>query len=87
MVTTFYRNTHLSKELNLLMSEIGLFYDNRFAWISRWNLDWKIVEMRAYLDSFLVNKAITENESGQSNYTMLRTALIPGPMGLGCKAT
>ena len=54
----------LGNLLSVLMSPIGILYDNRFAWISRWNLDWKIVEMNAYLYSFLVNKVITENESG-----------------------
>lgn len=63
---------------------LGLLYDNRFAWISRWNTDWKIVEMRAYLDSYLIYQALAQNELGQYNYTMERTALVPGPVGVGC---
>jgi hypothetical protein len=66
---------------------IGDYYDNRFSWNSRWSKYWKLIEMRAYFDSFLVNKVLTEYESGQYNYTMVRTALVPGPVGLSCKTT
>lgn len=45
-----------------------------------------IVEVRAWLDSALVYKAITENESPEYTYTDQRTALEPGPVGVGCAA-
>ncbi|MCJ1454276.1 hypothetical protein MMC28_004628 [Mycoblastus sanguinarius] len=62
----------------------GLKYDNRFNWVTRWNTDGIIVEVRAWLDSALVYKAITENESPEYTYTDQRTALEPGPVGVGC---
>lgn len=63
---------------------IGLKYDNRFNWVTRWNTEGIIVEVRAWLDSALVHKAITENESPEYTYTDQRTALQPGPVGVGC---
>lgn len=63
---------------------IGLKYDNRFNWVTRWNTEGIIVEVRAWLDSALVYKAITENESPEYTYTDQRTALEPGPVGVGC---
>jgi len=45
------------------------------------------VEVRAYLDSALVAKAITENESGEYTYTDQKNLLIPGPVGIGCTTT
>ncbi len=40
----------------------GLKFDNTYAWVTRWNKDAKIVQVRAYLDSALVKQAIEENE-------------------------
>lgn len=40
----------------------GLKFDNTYAWVTRWNKDGKIVQVRAYLDSALVKQAIEENE-------------------------
>ena len=71
-----------NKELTSLM--IGLKYDNTFMWVTRWNTEGIIVEVRAWLDSALVYKAITENESPEYTYTDQRTALEPGPVGVGC---
>lgn len=71
-----------NKELTSFM--IGLKYDNRFMWVTRWNTEGIIVEVRAWLDSALVYKAITENESPEYTYTDQRTALEPGPVGVGC---
>jgi hypothetical protein len=68
------------------ISRTGLKYDNRFAWVTRWNTDGIIVEVRAYLDSALVNMAITENESGEYTYTDQRKDLKPGPVGANCAA-
>lgn len=51
------------------VSEIGLVFNNRYAWAMRWNTDRIIVEVRAYLDSDLIAKAITENESEEYTYT------------------
>ncbi len=62
---------------------LGLVY-NMFSWITRWNTDETIVEVRAYLDSALVQWAITENESIEHKYTDERRALMEGPVGLGC---
>lgn len=64
----------------------GLKYDNRFAWVTRWNTDGYIVEVRSYLDSALVQRAITENESGEYTYTDQRSTLKPGPVGINCAA-
>jgi hypothetical protein len=64
----------------------GLKYDNRFAWVTRWNTDWNIVEVRSYLDSALVQRAITENESAEYTYTDQRDTLKPGPVGINCAA-
>jgi hypothetical protein len=68
--TILYRSTgilnseYLREIVEVAESSLGLLYDNRFAWISSWNRDWKPVEMHAYFDCFLAKKAITENESG-----------------------
>jgi hypothetical protein len=63
---------------------IGLQYDNRFCWVTRWNTEGIIVQVRAYLDSALVQRAITENESGEHTYTDQRAVLAPGPVGINC---
>jgi ketosteroid isomerase-like protein len=39
----------------------GLRFDNRYCWITRWSGE-TIVEVRAYLDSALVQRVIDENE-------------------------
>lgn len=62
----------------------GLIYDNKFAWITRWNTQGFIVETRGHLDSALVYRAITENESGEYTYTDQRAMLDPGPVGSNC---
>ncbi|KAI9800039.1 MAG: hypothetical protein M1833_003568 [Piccolia ochrophora] len=40
----------------------GLPFDNTYAWVTRWNTDERIVQVRAYLDSELVKEAIEQNE-------------------------
>ena len=40
----------------------GRRFDNRYCWVIRFAND-KIVEVRAYLDSALVQKLIDENET------------------------
>jgi len=64
----------------------GLRYDNTFSWITRWDARGIMVEVRSWLDSALVAQAITENESPVYTYTNQRTALEPGPVGIGCAA-
>lgn len=39
----------------------GMEYNQRYAWVCRFNEKAIIVEVRAYLDSALVNKAIDQN--------------------------
>ena len=63
---------------------VGLKYDNTFSWVTRWDTEGTIVQVRAWLDSALVYKAITENESPEYTYTDQRTKLEPGPVGAGC---
>jgi ketosteroid isomerase-like protein len=72
------------KYMALTSFMIGLKYDNRFKWVTRWNTEGIIVEVRAWVDSALIYKAITENESPEYTYTDQRTALEPGPVGVGC---
>jgi ketosteroid isomerase-like protein len=62
----------------------GLKYDNTFSWATRWSTEGIILQVRAWLDSALVSKAITENESPEYTYTDQRTALEPGPVGINC---
>ena len=40
----------------------GLDFDNTYAWVLRFNEEGKVVQVRAYLDSALVQQAIVENE-------------------------
>ncbi|KAI8959775.1 hypothetical protein F5Y11DRAFT_289991 [Daldinia sp. FL1419] len=40
----------------------GLKYDNTYSWSTRWQ-DGKIVQVRAYLDGLLLNRALAENEN------------------------
>ncbi len=74
------------KSKALISCITGLIYDNRFSWVTRWNTKGIIVEVRSWLDSALVYKAITENESPEYTYTDQRTALEPGPVGINCAA-
>ena len=64
----------------------GRTYDNRFAWVTRWNTDAVIVELRGYLDSALIYQVVTEGESGEFTYTDERNTLRPGPIGSNCRA-
>ena len=41
----------------------GLVFDNCYAWCCRFDERSMIVEVRAYLDSWLVRQAIVENEA------------------------
>lgn len=40
---------------------VGMIYDNTYSWSTRWK-EGKIVEVRAYLDGLLLNRALAENE-------------------------
>ncbi|KAG8627392.1 hypothetical protein KVT40_004875 [Elsinoe batatas] len=62
----------------------GLPYDNRFAWVTRWNKQGKIEEVITYFDSALVARGITENEAPTYNYTSDRSAVVRGPVGANC---
>lgn len=68
----------------LISGMSGLKYDNTFSWVTWWNTEDVIVQVRAWFDSALVVRAITENESPEYNYTDQRTALEPGPGGVNC---
>ncbi|PYH93094.1 hypothetical protein BO71DRAFT_328468 [Aspergillus ellipticus CBS 707.79] len=37
-------------------------FDNKYAWVFRWNEEGVIEELRAYMDSALVERTIRENE-------------------------
>ncbi|BFZ55796.1 hypothetical protein PYCC9005_002837 [Savitreella phatthalungensis] len=41
----------------------GLKFDNTYAWVVRFNDQHKVVQVRAYLDSWMVKQAIEENEA------------------------
>jgi hypothetical protein len=41
---------------------LGLRFDNTYAWCMRFDESGTIVEVRAYLDSWMVKQAIEENE-------------------------
>lgn len=43
--------------------QLGLKFDNTYAWCIRFDEDGIIVEVRAYLDSWMVKQAIEENEA------------------------
>jgi hypothetical protein len=68
----------------MLIDELGLVFNNTYAWATRWSNDGIILEARAYLDSALVSRAIVENESGFYHYYDDRTELKAGPVGIGC---
>lgn len=40
-------------------------FDNTYAWCMRFDKSGQVVEVRAYLDSWMVKQAIEENEEGQ----------------------
>ena len=63
---------------------VGLVFENTYSWSTRWNREGVILEVRVYVNSALLYKAITENESPEYNYTSQRTVLEPGPVGLNC---
>jgi len=42
--------------------QLGLHFDNTYAWCMRFDKEGMIVEVRAYLDSWMVKQAIEENE-------------------------
>lgn len=80
-----YMTIQLEALMVLTILLVGLIYDNKFVWITRWNTDGIIVQTHAYFDSALVQKVITENESEIFNYTQPRDKLMPGPKGSNCK--
>lgn len=41
---------------------VGMKFDNTYAWCMRFDESGTIVEVRAYLDSWMVKQAIEENE-------------------------
>ncbi|OJJ86357.1 uncharacterized protein ASPGLDRAFT_33268 [Aspergillus glaucus CBS 516.65] len=61
----------------------GFHWTNNYAWVTRWNSASKIVQVRAYLDSALVGKAIKENEvTTNSTFSTMRDTYEPGPGGI-----
>jgi len=42
----------------------GMIYNNTYSWSTRWE-DGKIVEVRAYLDGLLLNRALAENDKSE----------------------
>jgi len=46
----------------------GMSYGQRYAWCVRWakeeGKEWRIVQVRAYLDSALLREVVLENEKG-----------------------
>lgn len=42
---------------------LGMKFDNTYAWCMRFDENGTIVEVRAYLDSWMVKQAIEENEA------------------------
>jgi hypothetical protein len=59
------------------MCRKGLVFDNRYAWVTRWNATGYIVEVRAYLDSALVAAAIVGNEIAEFKYSDARDVILP----------
>jgi hypothetical protein len=58
----------------------GLHFDNTYAWVTSWDKNGMILQVRAYLDSALVAKAITENENTtNATYTTIRDVVYAGP--------
>jgi ketosteroid isomerase-like protein len=48
--------------MDLLTGFTGLKFDNTYAWVVRFDEGGQVVEVRAYLDSWMVKQAIEENE-------------------------
>ncbi|MCJ1355497.1 MAG: hypothetical protein MMC33_005489 [Icmadophila ericetorum] len=68
-----------SQQITLIGSE----FNNTLAWFTRFNLLHQIVQVRAYLDSALVTRVVTENElPTNSTYTTPRLTLEPGYGGI-----
>ena len=63
----------------------GLVFDNTYAWVTRWNTQGYIVQVRGYLDSALITRALVENESEIFTYYDERNVPMLGPVGLNCK--
>ena len=69
--------------MHALIKGLGVFFDNTYAWMTRWNAEGQIVQVRAYLDSALVAKVVTENETPtNSTFTSQRDTFEPGPGGM-----
>ena len=49
--------------MRLTREFLGLKFDNTYAWCMRFDETGTIVEVRAYLDSWMVKQAIEENEA------------------------
>ena len=73
---------HCPRNCHVPISDVikGLYFDNTYAWVTRWNAEGQIVQVRAYLDSVLVAKAIFENEAPtNANYSTIRETIYAGP--------
>ena len=46
----------------MLVPRLGMKFDNTYAWVMRFDESGMVVEVRAYLDSWMVKQAIEENE-------------------------
>ena len=58
--------------------DLGLNFDNRYAWVTKWNTQGLIVEARAYLDSHLVSEALQQNELGTHfTYNDRKDEIVP----------
>jgi uncharacterized protein len=57
----------------------GMPFVNQYSWSTRWNEDTEIVEVRAYVDSALVARVVTQNEAiTASDFTTERTVIYDG---------
>lgn len=57
----------------------GMPFVNQYSWSTRWNSLGQIVEVRAYVDSALVARVITENEAPTaSDFGTERTVIYDG---------
>lgn len=50
----------------LLKYRAGFKFDNTYAWCVRFDESGTIVEVRAYLDSWMVNQVLVENEGPET---------------------
>lgn len=55
-------NIAIVEMTSLSMANNGKPFDNRYCWVVTLDENLKIVNVRAYLDSFLVNQVIKEND-------------------------